>query len=1068
MKPVRVLGTTLALTILLLGQLVDARTFVVKPWSHDSTSLKILNARYERWTKSPFRDQPSRRNLVVPVRNKDLGLLTQEPRKVRVCGIRVEFASVPDPKKISGNGGRFDLSDRRDEIPIDPPPHNRKYFKKHLEALSLYFRAMSYGRIQIESEVFPLEEDSAYVLPDVGKYNPGGGVWTWTLDGLEQFFKDAIEIADQDPDFQFKDYDAVIIFHAGSDWQNDIKGDSPYDIPSYFISLTDSIAVDDSTHFIVDGSVVPETTSQDSYFNGLNGVIAHEFGHQLGLPDLYDALRGISVVGYWDLMDYGSGVGVVVADTSSGKEYYVTGIIPGSLSAWSRMQLGWVEPDTVVNGRRVLDAIGLQNGDLTRRCVLVPISPREHFLIENRQADLDGDDSCFALADVEDSTFVIMGPADSRRRLNYEYDFLLPGSGLLIWHIDEQWIKWFSPYDLVNAFPQRRGVTLVEADGIPDLIDPMSIYYLGSPYDPFYRGNNDRLADDTYPNSRSQTGCHTHIEIKNISDSGLEMSFEVAHGLAVEGFPIALGDSLRFGFSSLAIADIDQDDEKEIVGALNRGEWDDSSGVVWHQAEIHAVSRKQSSPSKLPWSRRLGGAHASEICLVNWIGDEDLEIIVADEKGKLYGFKADGDFIFDGSDSLGGKDFGASINGPPVGVNVDHDPFDEILIGTDIGLICYDSQNGISSMTDAEVSHPLKIELDDREYLVAYSVGKILVWDLPLNNSSKPREIVVSLNNPPNDVYLAGGDFYRDRKSVQIALVTKDGWISMVDLLDGQVNGWQRHYCDSILAPPSIADINADGYLEILVTDSRKTWAILRNGAIADGWPRSVKGCGLPVWDERFFPPDVTIPIVSPLIVDIDGDRSLEIIQGSTLECLLSWNGDGSRSEGFPIALGGGCAALAACDFGDDGGIEVVLGGGDGHIYAFHHPAGDFLDKMQMAWPTSYGSVKRNAFYPTELMPEPVEPGERVLVKGSLYIYPNPARDRINVVFKTETGGNVSIEIFDLIGRRLVFLNEEYGPEKNSVPLSIDSFGNGLYLCRLKIRNNGSVASESFQFAVKR
>ncbi|MGQ9603783.1 MAG: T9SS type A sorting domain-containing protein [bacterium] len=1070
MKSLRAVSATFFLTIFFWASFANAKAFVVRPWSHDSTSLKILNARYERWIKSPFRDRPSRRNLVVPVRGDHWGLLKEEPKRIKVCGIRVEFASVPDPGKISGNGGRFDLSDRRDEIPIDPPPHDRKYFKKHLEALSLYFEAMSYGRIKLEGEIFPLINDSAYVLPDVGVYNPGGGVWTWELEGLEQFFKDAIRVADEDRDFQFKDYDVVIIFHAGSDWQNDIRGDSPYDIPSYFISLVDSIAVDDSTHFIVDGSVVPETTSQDGYFNGLNGVIAHEFGHQLGLPDLYDALRGISVVGYWDLMDYGSGTGVTVADTTTGKEYYVTGIIPGSLSAWSRAKLGWIEPDTVLNDSCVLQAIGLQNADPTKRSVLVQISPREYFLIENRQADLDGDGSCWALADTEDSTFVIVAPADSLGRLNYEYDFLLPGSGLLVWHVDEQWLRWLIPYDLVNAFPQRRGVTLVEADGIPDLVDPRSIYYLGSPYDPFYLGNNNRLGDDTYPSSRSQTGCHTGIEIRDIGYSGLEMSFKVIHRLAVEGFPISIGDSLRFGFSSLAIADIGGDGGKEIVAALKRGEWDDSL-TVWHQAEIHMVAgSRSSSPKGVVWSRRLAGEHPTEICLLDWDGEEDLEIVVADEKDRLYGFKADGTFIFDQSDSLGGIDIGAKINGPPVAATVDSDTLDEILIGTDSGLLVLDKEKGRLSLVNSKVSHPVKIESADKEHLVAYSPGSVLVWALPLGDDlPMPREIEVSTDNPPCDVYLVSGDFYRNGKSVQLVLATKDGWVSMVDILDGETNGWRRHYCDSIVAPPSVADINGDGYLDVLITSSeQKTWAILKSGALADGWPRSIKGCGLPLWDEGFFPPDVTIPIVPPLIGDIDGDGSLEVVQGSRLECILAWKGDGTRLDGFPMALGAGCAAISIFDASEEGGIRIALGGGDGYIYSFHYPGSHIDEKRQLPWPTSYGSMTRNAFYPPQLMPEPVEPGDTLLVKGSFYVYPNPAKDKINVVYKTQTGGDITIEIFDIMGRRLSLFTGSVSPEKRSEPFSISNFGNGLYLCRLTIRNNGSVASDVFQFAVKR
>ena len=40
----------------------------------------------------------------------------------------------------------------------------------------------------------------------------------------------------------------------------------------------------------------------------LNGVFAHEFGHVLGLPDLYNIFNGVPQVGYFSLMDSGENI----------------------------------------------------------------------------------------------------------------------------------------------------------------------------------------------------------------------------------------------------------------------------------------------------------------------------------------------------------------------------------------------------------------------------------------------------------------------------------------------------------------------------------------------------------------------------------------------------------------------------------------------------------------------------------------------------------------------------------------------------------------------------------------
>ncbi|WP_274915503.1 immune inhibitor A domain-containing protein [Streptomyces sp. WZ-12] len=68
--------------------------------------------------------------------------------------------------------------------------------------------------------------------------------------------------------------------------------------------------------------------------NGGLGVFAHEFGHDLGLPDEYDTTgKGESSVDFWSLMSAGSWLG-------RGKG--AIGDLPGDLGAWDKLQLGWL------------------------------------------------------------------------------------------------------------------------------------------------------------------------------------------------------------------------------------------------------------------------------------------------------------------------------------------------------------------------------------------------------------------------------------------------------------------------------------------------------------------------------------------------------------------------------------------------------------------------------------------------------------------------------------------------------------------------------------------------------
>jgi immune inhibitor A len=63
------------------------------------------------------------------------------------------------------------------------------------------------------------------------------------------------------------------------------------------------------------------------------GVFAHEYGHDLGLPDLYNILgNGESDVEFWDLMNTGSHSGPIFQS------------IPTNMGIWDKWVLGWSDP----------------------------------------------------------------------------------------------------------------------------------------------------------------------------------------------------------------------------------------------------------------------------------------------------------------------------------------------------------------------------------------------------------------------------------------------------------------------------------------------------------------------------------------------------------------------------------------------------------------------------------------------------------------------------------------------------------------------------------------------------
>lgn len=90
-----------------------------------------------------------------------------------------------------------------------------------------------------------------------------------------------------------------------------------------------------SRYFIGDYTVEPE--------NGGLGVFAHEYGHDLGLPDFYDTAGGDNGTAFWTLMSSGSWL-------SHGGSNGI-GLVPGGMGPDERMFLGWLDYQTVNPGR---------------------------------------------------------------------------------------------------------------------------------------------------------------------------------------------------------------------------------------------------------------------------------------------------------------------------------------------------------------------------------------------------------------------------------------------------------------------------------------------------------------------------------------------------------------------------------------------------------------------------------------------------------------------------------------------------------------------------------------------
>jgi immune inhibitor A len=107
-------------------------------------------------------------------------------------------------------------------------------------------------------------------------------------------------------------------------------------------NLGGGVQIGQSDYWIGDYTIEPE--------NGGVGVFAHEFAHDLGLPDLYNTgPGGGNGTGFWTLMSSGSWLGDGTEDI---------GTRPGHMGAWEKFQLGWLNYEVAFAGSKSEHKLG--------------------------------------------------------------------------------------------------------------------------------------------------------------------------------------------------------------------------------------------------------------------------------------------------------------------------------------------------------------------------------------------------------------------------------------------------------------------------------------------------------------------------------------------------------------------------------------------------------------------------------------------------------------------------------------------------------------------------------------
>jgi M6 family metalloprotease-like protein len=898
--------------------------------------------------------------------------------------------------------------------------HDTAFFERWMLHLTDFFSDASHNSYALRH----------YLYPDVVTMNRSmayyGGDNADTTDvRVSQLAADLVNQLDGEIDFS--QYGGIIIFHAGAGQESDISGVNTDQIWSTFLTrkaLQASFDPDNDDYpglptadgvALTNLVIVPESEFQDyfpgegednaeAYLFSIYGVLCHQFGHLIGLPTLFDndSSNGRSQgIGNWGLM--GTGV------------WNASGYVPAQLCAWSRWFLGWEDAVTLTEDTDNVPVDDfLDHFPGRQRLYKIPISDSEYFLIENRQQNPDG--SLDPYSNLPSYTFKLLPEGEQDYYENYpllpyfnfmenryagcEWDFFLPGlggpippnsqipvegSGLLIWHIDENVIaeNFTANFDLnrVNGYAPHKGVDLEEADGTQNLdTATANTYKYGSPYDSFRLGNNDYLGNEIHNNMLSLPTSESYyggvpLEIFDISASGNQMTFSVRFGWRLDA------DYEGENPVNASIVDFDGGGDSEIFYPMPDGRL-----YLWKNEFLAEGYPLQLLPVVQDYVYAGGKFYLPMQQLSNCF---------------LYGRGPDsGSYV----QTWIGWDWATH----PIGVgNKVYSILNNELTGNgsvyeydltaNIGHLLYDLEAPV-------VSNPVYFK--DHLYLLGQNdIQEYRLWDLDLLLGEKtardwplpPDSLLVGIFKAP---LLPGG-----QDGEFIAQFRNSVYVYGNDLQP--VAGFPFVHDLNTTAPLTLGDFDRNGRLEIILNSAEGIAVIDYSGTLAS--PPGLMG---PSADSLGFSSGL-------LTVDLDDDGRMELLGSFSNNRLLVWEDSFRLKTGFPVSFQEPSRNLPLIGKASDGITYAWTAADNGLIFRQALPGAD-LNEMGDYWYTEYANLQRHASFDSAGLDNEYLTDD-LFVPGEVYIYPNPLKSiyaqNLTLNLMTSRDTDFELKIFDIKGR---------------------------------------------------
>jgi M6 family metalloprotease-like protein len=418
---------------------------------------------------------------------------------------------------------KFPVHMEEPEILVDPPMGERKVlvilidfndnvamhssdrfdsliYGENQNSMRDYYSEVSHGKFTIDTgsvvtQWIRAPHDYSYYIGDSFGIYPGNypnnvqGI-VWHACSLADMVDTTLNFADFDNDGDGM-VDAIFIVHAGHGaeetgnpnwvwshkWQlsNTNSGcDGPWKSDDT-LSNGDTVKVDAY-------SMEPELIDTSNHCRITVGVFAHEFGHVLGLPDLYDRDHSTYGIGWFGIMAAGS--------WGNANGQGLPGEYPTHFCVWSKYQLGFVSPVEI--GRHGVSKLEHES------IVNAATNPDAYCLLD----DPNGPDWNWSGGTGE--YFLV------ENRFRTGFDRSLPGDGLLILHCDDSQTH--------NDNEEHPLVGIMQGDGDDEFLLPD----WGTGED-LWKNATYGFGDTSKPTSFDYDGNPTGVRVYDIGQAGLSM-----------------------------------------------------------------------------------------------------------------------------------------------------------------------------------------------------------------------------------------------------------------------------------------------------------------------------------------------------------------------------------------------------------------------------------------------------------------------------------------------------------------------------------------------------------------